>query len=168
MKRIAALSAVLAGATLLAPASAQAIIQLDRGIAGARLGNTKAEVKTALGQPNRVRNGMNDFGPFTVFVYAGGIRVFFQSGNTVTSVTTRGLGDRTRRGVGVRSTESAVEQRVPGVDCETFGRSHDLPARRGPPGPARERLLPAKRPRHARDRGLRDRLSGPPVAVGRS
>ena len=120
MKRPVALSALVVAATLLAPASAEAIIQLDRGIAGARLGNTKAEVKTALGQPKRIRNGTNDFGPFTVFVYAGRINVTFQSGNTVTAVTTRGLGDRTARGIGVRSTRAAVEQRVPGVDCNTF------------------------------------------------
>jgi hypothetical protein len=120
VKRPVALSALVVAATLLAPASAEAIIQLDRGIAGARLGNTKAEVKTALGQPKRIRNGTNDFGPFTVFVYAGRINVTFQSGNTVTAVTTRGLGDRTARGIGVRSTRAAVEQRVPGVDCNTF------------------------------------------------
>ena len=121
MKRIVALSAAIVAGTMLVPASAGAIIQLERGIAGARLGNTKAEVKTALGQPTRVRNGTNEFGPFTVFVYAGGIRVTFQSGNTVTAVTTKGLGDRTSRGVGVRSTLAAVQQRVPGVNCDTFG-----------------------------------------------
>jgi hypothetical protein len=120
VNRLAAVSVLAVAATLLAPASAGAIIQLDRGIAGARLGNTKAEVKTALGQPKRVRNGTNDFGPFNVFVYAGRISVTFQSGNTVTAVSTRGLGDRTARGIGVRSRRSAVEQRVPGVDCETF------------------------------------------------
>ena len=120
MKRIVAVCALVVAASVLAPGSAGAIIQLDRGIAGARLGNSKAEVKTALGQPNRVRNGTNDFGPFTVYVYRGGIRVTFQSGNTVTGVTTRGVGDRTVGGVGVRSTLAAVQQRVPGVNCETF------------------------------------------------
>ena len=119
MKRILLTSALIVGASLLAPGPAGAIIQLDRGIAGARLDNTKAEVRTALGQPKRVRHGTNDFGPFTVFVYAGGIRVFFQSGNTVTAVSTTGLGDRTARGIGVRSTEAAVEARVPGAECET-------------------------------------------------
>jgi hypothetical protein len=38
----------------------------------------------------------------------------------VTNVRTSGLGDRTARGVGVRSSESAVRGRVPGVVCETF------------------------------------------------
>jgi hypothetical protein len=134
VKRIVAVPALIVAASLLAPASAGAIIQLDRGIAGARLGNTKAEVRTALGQPNRVRNGNNDFGPFTVFVYAGGIRVTFQSGNEVTGVSTTGLGDRTRRGVGVRSTEAAVEQRVPGVDCETFDGTRICQRGEGLPG----------------------------------
>ena len=120
MKRLAAVSALAAGAVLLLPAQAGAIIQLDRGIAGARIGNSKAEVRTALGQPDRVRNGTNDFGPFTVFSYTGGIRVTFQSGNDVTAVSTKGLGDRTARGIGVRSRRAAVEQRVPGVDCDTF------------------------------------------------
>jgi hypothetical protein len=120
VKRLAAVAALVAGAVILAPAQAGAVIQLDRGIAGARIGNTKGEVRTALGQPNRVRNGTNDFGPFTVFSYTGGIRVTFQSGNRVTAVSTEGLGDRTARGIGVRSRRAAVEQRVPGVDCNTF------------------------------------------------
>lgn len=123
MKRLVAVSAPLVAGCPLAPSTAGAIIQLDRGIAGARLGNTKAEVKTALGQPNRVRNGNNEFGPFTVYIYGGGTRVTFQSGNTVTAATTVGLGDRIRRGVGVRSTQAAVENRVPGATYESFGQT---------------------------------------------
>ena len=134
MKRIVVVPALILAASLLVPASAGAIIQLDRGIAGARLGNTKAEVKTALGQPNRIRNGSNDFGPFTTFVYAGGIRVTFQSGNQVTGVSTTGLGDRTKRGVGVRSTEAAVKARVPGVTCNTFGGTRICQRGQGLPG----------------------------------
>jgi hypothetical protein len=134
VKRIVGVPVLILAVSLLAPASAGAMIQLDRGIAGARLGNTKAEVRTALGQPKRVRNGNNDFGPFTVFVYAGGIRVTFQSGNAVTGVSTTGLGDRTARGVGVRSTEAAVQQRVPGVNCETFDGTRICQRGEGLPG----------------------------------
>jgi hypothetical protein len=117
VKRLALLAAAVVAVSLVAPSSASALIQIDRGIAGARLGNTKAQVRAALGQPRRVVNGRNDFGPFTEFRYAGGIVVTFQSGNTVTGVRTTGLGDRTARGVGVRSTERAVRRRVPGVSC---------------------------------------------------
>jgi hypothetical protein len=134
VKRVLAASALTLAVTLLAPVSAGAIIQLDRGIAGARLGNSKAEVRAALGNPARVRNGTNDFGPFTEFRYRGGIRVTFQGRTEVTGVTTTGLGDRTSRGVGVRSTENAVEQRVPGVACETFSGTRICQRGEGLPG----------------------------------
>jgi hypothetical protein len=121
VKRLALLAAAVLAVSLVAPAAATALIQIDRGIAGARLGNTKAEVRTALGQPRRVVTGSNIFGPFTRFRYAGGIRVTFQSGNRVTAVSTTGLGDRTARAVGVGSTRRAVRRRVPGVRCEAVG-----------------------------------------------
>ena len=120
MKRLLGLTTALVLAWALVPASASALIQLDRGIAGARIGNTKQQVRAALGTPARIRNGTNEFGAFTVFRYAGGIRVTFQGQQRVTAVQTTGLGDRTARGVGVRSTEAAVQNRVPGVSCETF------------------------------------------------
>ena len=103
----------------LAP-EAVAMIQIDRGIAGARLGSSRAEVRAALGTPSRTASGTNEFGPWVRYTFAGGIRVFFQGRETVTSVETTGLGDRTSRGVGVASSESAVRKRVPGVTCETF------------------------------------------------
>ena len=121
MKRFLLPAALACAAALLLPSQAAAIIQLDRGIAGARLENTKAQVKRALGQPKRIVNDTNDFGQFTEFQYAGRIRVVFQGGNTVTSVTTRGLGDRTARGVGVGSTRRQVRNRVPGVTCRNVG-----------------------------------------------
>ncbi len=105
---------------LAVPAGASALIQVDRGIAGARLNNTQAEVRAALGKPGRVVNGRNDFGPFRVFRYRGGISVSFQGRRKVTAVTIKGLGDRTARGVGVGSTEQAVKKRVRGITCETF------------------------------------------------
>jgi hypothetical protein len=103
---------------LLAPA-AEAVIQLDRAISGARLGNTKAEVRAALGKPRRVIQRDGEFGPTTEFRYRGGLRVLFLDGR-VTLAGTTGLGDRTARGVGVGSSEQAVKNRVPGVTCETF------------------------------------------------
>jgi hypothetical protein len=101
-----------------APA-ADAMVQIDRGIAGARIGNTRAAVRAALGQPASTRSGNNEFGSFVEFRFSGGIRVFFQGGNKVSSVSTTGLGDRTGRGVGVRSSEQTVMNKVPGVTCET-------------------------------------------------
>jgi hypothetical protein len=99
---------------------AVAMIQVDRGIAGARLGSTRAEVRAALGKPSKTASGTNEFGPWVRYTFAGGVRVFFQGREAVTSVQTTGLGDRTARGVGVGSSESTVTARVPGVKCETF------------------------------------------------
>jgi hypothetical protein len=117
MLRISLLVA-FASALLLAP-SAEAVIQLDRAVSGARLGNSKSEVRTALGKPRRVINRDGLFGPTTEFRYRGGLRVLFLNGR-VTLAGTTGKGDRTNRGVGVGSSEQAVENKVPGVTCETF------------------------------------------------
>jgi hypothetical protein len=106
-------------AALALPAAAPALVQIDKGIAGARLGSTIAEVHAALGRPARVANGSNDFGRFRQETYKGGIVVFYQGARTVTSVVTTGLGDRTAKGVGVGSTEAAVRANVAGVRCET-------------------------------------------------
>src|SRR3954451_22297258 len=113
----AGLAAVLA--TLAVPAAASALVQVDRGIAGARLGNTRAEVRAALGKPRRTITGTNDFGPFVSLRYRGGITVNFQGRRKVSWVSTTGRGDRTASGVGVGSSEQAVKSRVTGVKCGT-------------------------------------------------
>jgi len=117
--RMLAATATAAVAALLLPATAPALIQVDKGIAGARLGGTSAQVHAALGAPTRTRNGNNEFGAFREETYEGGISVLYQSGRTVTSVETTGLGDRTAKGVGVGSTERAARANVPGLRCET-------------------------------------------------
>jgi hypothetical protein len=121
-RRLTPIAAVALLTPLGAPAAAEALIQVDRGIAGARLGNSRAEVRAALGSPASARSGSNDFGPFLQWRFKGGITVIFQGRREVSTVTTTGRGDRTARGVGVGSTEAAVKARVRGVRCETsFG-----------------------------------------------
>lgn len=134
MLRISVL--VTVAAALLSAPAAEAVIQLDRAVSGARLGNSKAEVRTALGKPRRVIHRDGLFGPTTEFRYRGGIRVIFLNGRA-TLAGTRGPGDRTNRGVGVGSSERAVENKVPGVTCETFegtricSRGAEQPGERG-------------------------------------
>jgi hypothetical protein len=96
---------------------AAAMVQIDRGIAGARLGASRAAVKAALGTPTSTKSGSNDFGPYVRYRFAGGITVLFQGKAKVTSVQTTGLGDRTAGGVGVGSTQAEADA-VPGVKCE--------------------------------------------------
>jgi hypothetical protein len=115
---VAGLAALLA--PLGAPAAAEALVQVDRGIGGARLGNSRAEVRAALGAPASTRSGTNDFGRFLQWRFRGGVTVIFQDRTEVTTVSTTGRGDRTPRGVGVGSTEAAVRNRVRGVRCETI------------------------------------------------
>jgi hypothetical protein len=129
------LAGILAAAAALAvPAAAPALVQIDKGIAGARLGNTVAQVHAALGGPTRVANGSNDFGRFRQETYAGGIVVFYQGARTVTSVVTTGLGDRTAKGIGVGSSVAAVRAKVPGVRCETTAGSRSCHTHTFTPG----------------------------------
>ena len=119
MKRFSLGFALLVAAALAAPAGAGAIIQIDQGIGGVRIGNTGAQVRAALGRPDRVQRGRNDFGRFVLFTYsAERMRVTFQGGRRVSLVSTSGLGDRVASGVGVGSSESEVAGGLPGVKCE--------------------------------------------------
>ena len=120
MRRLVVLTVAAALGALVAPAAASALIQVDRGIAGARLGNSRAEVRAALGAPESTRSGANDFGRFLQWRFRGGITVVFQGRREVSTVSTTGRGDRTVRGVGVGSTERAVRRRVRGIRCETI------------------------------------------------
>ena len=120
MRRSISFGCLFLAGLLLPAGTANALIQIDRGIAGARLGASRADVRAALGKPSKVKSGSNDFGRYVRYTYAGGIRVTFQGRTHVTAVETTGLGDRTSRGIGVGSSEAAVKARVRGVRCETF------------------------------------------------
>jgi len=94
------------------------MIQVDRGIAGARIGASRSAVRAALGSPKKATSGSNDFGDFVRYTYTGGLKVLFQGRTRVTSVQLTGLGDRTSGGVGVGSKEIDAEK-LAGVRCET-------------------------------------------------
>ncbi len=104
---------VLLAAVVLAGISPQ------HGIAGAKIGMTKAAVRSVVGTPRSVKSGMNDFGRYVVYVYPN-VTVFFQSGKRTTSITTMARSERVV-GVGVGSTASQVARRVPGARCVTDG-----------------------------------------------
>jgi hypothetical protein len=68
---------------------------------------SQAQVKAGLGNPARKKTGHNDFGPFTQFLYRGGITITFQGNTRVAAVAITGHTDGTSSGAGVGSTASA-------------------------------------------------------------
>ncbi len=100
--------------------TARAVIQVQRGISGITLNMSPARVKAALGTPAKVKHGNNIFGPFTQYLYVGGITVTCQGNVHVTAISITGGTDRTATGVGIGSTEKAVEEGVSGVKCQTI------------------------------------------------
>jgi hypothetical protein len=112
---------VLAVAALLlsSPASAGATIVVQKGMAGAQLQMTKAQVRAKLGAPKRVVNGRNEFGRYTKFVYTR-VTVLFQGGAKVSAVQTTSRLERTASGAGVGSSEAKVKAAVPSARCSTL------------------------------------------------
>jgi hypothetical protein len=107
----------------------------NRSIAGVSLGQTRAHVRATLGTPLSVRHARNEFGAYTVFRYRQ-VTVTFQGNAGATGLTTTSPAQRTRKGVGVGSTEAQVRAGVHGVRCETFAPlrhctfGRELPGRR--------------------------------------
>lgn len=117
VRAVSLLAVVVALLALAAPAGAAIVVQ--KGIAGVQLQMTKAQVRAKLGAPNRVKNGRNDFGRYTKFVYPR-VTVSFQSGPRVTAVQTRSTLERTVSGAGVGSSEAKVRAAVPSAKCATL------------------------------------------------
>jgi hypothetical protein len=113
--------ALALAAFLLAAPVAGATIVPQQGMAGVRVGMTRAQVEAALGTPLRVVRGTNDFGRYTELRYPFRVRVLLQGDVSVTAVWTTGRRERTASGVGVGSTEAEVRAGVRGVRCETVG-----------------------------------------------
>jgi hypothetical protein len=124
MRGVPRVALVASAAALLAAAPAHAVIRPQKGMAGVRLNMTQTQMRGVLGQPTRARQGMNDFGPFTQFMYPHSITVTFQGNRRITGISTRGRTEKTERGVGVGSAETAVRQKVGHVRCETISGSH--------------------------------------------
>jgi hypothetical protein len=124
MRGVPCVTLIAAGAMLLAATPAAAVIRPQKGMAGVRLDMTQTQMRSVLGAPTRTKQGMNDFGPFTQFVYPHSITVTFQGNRRVTGISTRGRTEKTERGVGVGSPETAVRQKVGHIHCETISGSH--------------------------------------------
>jgi hypothetical protein len=116
--RRAALALTAAVTTLVLAGTAAAAILPQRGIAGAKLLMTQAEVEAVLGEPGDVETGTNIFGPYTVFEYYR-LAVTFQGDEQVSAVTTRRFSEKTPKGIGRGSTEAALRSAHPKAKCRT-------------------------------------------------
>ncbi|MFL5827430.1 MAG: hypothetical protein ACJ76V_12965 [Thermoleophilaceae bacterium] len=112
------------GMVLAVVAPAGAVIRVQKGIAGVRIGMTQQQMKDVLGKPRSVKQGSNDFGPYTQFVYPARLAITFQGNRRVTGIYTSGKKERTPDGVGVGSSERLVKRKVKDVVCETIGTAH--------------------------------------------
>lgn len=91
---------------------------VNRGVAGIAVGQTTAKVKSVLGKPVASKTRPDHFlGRATTLTYPR-LTVMLAYGRVITITTTRTT-ERTRRGIGVGSTEALLRSRVGGVRCET-------------------------------------------------
>jgi len=98
--------------------SAQGVITVNRGAAGIQLDMTKAKVRTVLGAPAATKTVKNPItGTANIHTYRG-LVVHYFGGRVGTIVVTRTT-EKTRRGVGVGSTEVQLRAAVGGLTCST-------------------------------------------------
>jgi hypothetical protein len=115
---IAALAA--AAALIVWAAPAQALIRTQKGMDGIRLNMTQDQMRAVLGEPTSTKQGFNDFGGYTQFVYPRRVTITFQGNERVTGISTSGRSERTSRGIGVGSTENDVVSKVSHSRCDTI------------------------------------------------
>jgi hypothetical protein len=102
------------------PASASARIVPQRGIGGANLDMTQAQVLTKLGKPDKVGHPTSPiFGQYTTWFYDGtSVDMFRTQDRKVFNVSTTSKSEKTSTGVGVGSTAAAVKKGVKGARCD--------------------------------------------------
>jgi hypothetical protein len=107
MRRLAAVAAAAVLVTTAADATATIVPQ--KGMSGVALGMTKAQVRARLGAPVGTGGGR---------WYYARVWVGFRAGRATEITTTRST-ERTRGGLGVDSTESALRASYPGLTCSS-------------------------------------------------
>jgi hypothetical protein len=116
-KTLATAAALVA---LALPASASARIVPQRGIHGANLDMTQAQVRAKLGKPDKVGHPSSPiFGQYTTWFYGGtSVDMFRNQDGKVFNVSTTSKSEKTSTGVGVGSTAAAVKKGVKGARCD--------------------------------------------------
>jgi hypothetical protein len=101
------------------PAAASARIVPQRGIAGANLDMTQAQVRAKLGKADKVGHPKSPiFGQYTTWFYGGtSVDMFRNQDGKVFNVSTSAKSEKTSSGVGVGSTAAAVKKGVRNASC---------------------------------------------------
>jgi hypothetical protein len=115
VKTIAATALIL----LAVPAAASARIVPQRGIGGANLDMTQAQVRAKLGNADRVAHPTSPiFGKYDTWFYGGTSVDMFRTGDRmVFNVSTTSKKEKTSTGVGIGSTAAAVKAGVRNAHC---------------------------------------------------
>ena len=117
-KTLAPIGAVLL--VLALPAAAGATIVPQRGIAGASLDMTRAQLQSKLGDPDRKQTRTSSiFGKYDTWYYGQtSIDLFHAGAGKVFDMSTTSRSQKTVSGVGVGSTVAQVKKGVSGVRCD--------------------------------------------------
>ena len=115
-KTLAATAALIA---LAVPASASAKIVPQRGIAGANLDMSRAQLTESAGDPDGKKSRTSPiFGKYETWLYGKTSVDLFRKSGKVFNVSTTSRAQKTATGVGVGSTATAVKKGVKGVKCD--------------------------------------------------
>src|SRR4051795_9302997 len=123
MATLGAMTKTLAATALIAlalPASASARIVPQRGIAGANLDMTQAQVRAKLGKPDKLAHPKSPiFGRYTTWFYGGtSVDMFRNQDGKVFNVSTTSKSPKSSSGVGIGSTAAAVMKGVKHSSCD--------------------------------------------------
>src|SRR3954453_545337 len=116
MATLGAMTRTLAATALIAlvlPASASARIVPQRGIGGANLDMTRAQLSDRVGDPDSKKTRTSEiFGKYETWFYGKTSVDLFKSSGKVFNVSTTSRAEKTTTGVGVGSTAAAVKKGV--------------------------------------------------------
>ena len=118
VRRMLLLATIVLGVALLAPVAANARVVPNKSIGQVRLGASEPRLRDALQPPDRnIRTtGLVTGLPLTLWVYKD-LEIEFEGGNTVTTIRTSRLFERTKKGAGVGTPKRLLRKLHPKLRC---------------------------------------------------
>ena len=118
VRSILLLATVVLGVALLAPLAANARVIPNKSVGKVRLGASEPRLRAILSPPDRnIRTtGLTTGLPLTLWIYKD-LEIEFEGGNTVTTITTSRLFERTKKGAGVGTPKWLLRKLHPKLRC---------------------------------------------------